>query len=111
MTIVGVGIDTERRDALSRWDSATLGTFAGRWLTPAELVWASAQEDFAGAVVTCVCGKEAVWKAIGGRVELDAIGVADTGGPKASVRVGGLEVDVLWSAGRCDVLATAVAYR
>lgn len=107
--ILGVGVDTERCDALARTDATALRRFGARWLTPAERAWCSGQPDPARATVLCVSGKEAVWKAIGGTTGLDRIGVAGPGGLRERVRIAGADVALAWTLGPSDVVVTAIA--
>lgn len=107
--LVGVGIDVESRDALARYSDEAVRRFAERWLTPAERTWCAGQSDVRAAVVACLCGKEAVWKASRGVEGIERIGVASARGLRRRVRIGDITVVLRWRLGRRDVLTTAVA--
>jgi phosphopantetheinyl transferase (holo-ACP synthase) len=104
-----VGIDTEPWDALVRFTARDLEGFARRWLTAAERAWCRGQPDPARGMVAIVCGKEAVWKATGGRVGLEAIEVAGREGLRDRMLAGGLGVELSWRFGAANVLVTAIA--
>ena len=107
--IAGVGIDVESRDALARYPDDAIRSFAERWLTPAERAWCERQPAMRPAIVACVCGKEAVWKASGGAAGLDRIEVASRRGLRRSVRIGDLRVELSWGLECGSMVVTALA--
>ena len=107
--IAGVGIDTERADALAGADAAALARFEHRWLSPAERRWCRQQPDERRAVVACVAAKEAAWKATAGAASLERIVVIGRRGPRRRLRLAGLAVALKWRGTERGVLVTAIA--
>ena len=88
---------------------------AGRWLTPEERVWCSAQPSFRLGLVTVLSCKESVYKACGGVISMQDVAVTMEGewpGGWASARVstgaGAEQVTLWWSVRGGQILTLGV---
>jgi len=111
--LMGVGIDIEEVDGLSRFDDASVVRSGLRWLQPGERSWCTAQRSFRAAMVVVLSCKEAVYKSLptpgaAHEVTLTMRGSTAAGWAR-SESFGPLRVEVAWQTYNDRIVALAVA--